>query len=261
MSHVNSQQSTAQPVYSVVIPVLNEAGNIAPLVKEIVAAMHALPDSPPFELIYVDDGSQDGTPQELAQASAQHAVRVYTHAETTGQSQALLTGIDRAQGEWIVTLDGDGQNDPADISCLIAARDAAVANEPETAPTFLFIGHRRLRHDSLFKRYQSWLANDIRGWLLGDFTPDSGCGLKLFRRDVFVRLPRFNAMHRFLPALFIRNGGRVVSLEISHRPRQHGVSKYGFWRRLMLGVIDLLGVIWLSVRHSTPDLKDEKDHS
>ncbi len=256
-----SDPSSSKIVYSVVVPVLNEAGNVGPLTDEIFAVLRGLADTPAFEVIYVDDGSDDDTPQELSQAARQHSVEVYTHAFPAGQSQALLTGIDHASGEWIITLDGDGQNDPKDISALIEARDAALADEPDLASAFLFIGHRRLRHDSLVKRYQSWLANDIRGWVLGDFTPDSGCGLKLFRRQVFARLPRFNALHRFLPALFIRNGGRVISVEISHRPRRHGVSKYGFWRRLVLGVIDLLGVLWLKARYSRPDLKPEKDDS
>lgn len=259
VGHVVPTESPIKPTYSVVVPVLNEAGNIATLVEEIFTAMEGLPDSPAFELIYVDDGSQDETPQELQIASEQRPLIICAHMRQTGQSQALLTGIDRASGEWVITLDGDGQNDPKDISILIDARDAALAAEPDRADAFLFIGHRRLRHDSLVKRYQSWLANDIRGWLLGDFTPDSGCGLKLFRKDVCARLPRFDAMHRFLPALFIRNGGRAISMEISHRPRTHGVSKYGFWRRLVLGVIDLLGMIWLNARYSAPKLKDEKD--
>lgn len=246
--------------YSVVVPVLNEAGNVRPLVDEIVSVMDGLAGSPSYEIIYVDDGSSDETVRELVVARSQVAVlHIYQHQATSGQSQALITGISHATGEWIITLDGDGQNDPADIPKLIGIRDDAVSNEPGYADQFLYVGHRRLRHDSLGKKYQSWLANDIRGWLLGDHTPDSGCGLKLLRRDVFLTLPRFDALHRFLPALVIRSGGRAVSVEVNHRPRTHGQSKYGFWRRLALGVVDLIGVMWLIGRHTRPDLTEDKD--
>lgn len=248
--------------YSVVVPVLNEAGNVQPLIKEISAAMAVPADGPSYEIIYVDDGSSDETANDLDQASQScPALRVFAHKKSAGQSQALITGIDHAQGEWIITLDGDGQNDPADIPKLLAVRDKAILSEPGYADRFLYIGHRRLRHDSLARRYQSWLANDIRGWLLGDHTPDSGCGLKVFRRDVFVTLPRFDALHRFLPALVIRAGGRVVSVPVSHRPRTRGKSKYGFWRRLALGIVDLIGVMWLRARHTPPDLVKQKDRA
>ena len=248
------------PSYSVVIPVRDEAGNIGPLVEEIAAAMAALSGAPSYEIICVDDGSDDATPEELKAAALVCApLTVIRHMRPTGQSQALITGIDRARGDWIVTLDGDGQNDPADIAKLIEARDAAMDSEADRAAGFLFIGHRVRRHDSLLKRYQSWLANDIRGWLLGDHTPDSGCGLKLFRRTMFFKLPRFDALHRFLPALFIRAGGRAISVRVSHRPRVHGVSKYGFWRRFATGIVDLIGVAWLIARHTRPPLDKEKD--
>lgn len=246
--------------YSVVVPVLNEAGNVQPLIEEIVAALAGLAGGPTYEIIYVNDGSCDGTAEDLDQAVRScPALRVFDHQQSAGQSQALITGVANAEGEWIITLDGDGQNDPADIPKLIAARDEAVAQEPGYAERFLYVGHRRYRHDSLARRYQSWLANDIRGWLLGDHTPDSGCGLKVFRRDVFLTLPRFDALHRFLPALVIRAGGRVVSVQVSHRPRTRGKSKYGFWRRLGLGVVDLIGVMWLRMRHTSPDLVKQKD--
>lgn len=247
--------------YSVVVPVLNEAGNVPSLIDEIVTAMDGLEGTPSYEIIYVDDGSSDQTASELVTATKQvAALSVYRHVSRSGQSQALITGVTHAAGEWIVTLDGDGQNDPADICKLIEARDEAVSKEPGYAEQFLYVGHRRLRHDSLAKRYQSWLANDIRGWLLGDHTPDSGCGLKLVRRDVFLSLPRFDALHRFLPALVIRAGGRVVSVEVNHRARLRGKSKYGFWRRFGIGVVDLLGVVWLIGRHTRPELeKKDKD--
>jgi dolichol-phosphate mannosyltransferase len=253
-------ESPHSPVYSVVVPVLNEAGNVGPLVEEIVAAMSALPGAPAYEIIFVDDGSDDATPQELSAAvSAGQPLAIIRHAVPVGQSQALISGIERAAGDWIVTLDGDGQNDPADIAKLIGARDKAVAAEPGLAKDFLYVGHRLRRHDSLAKRYQSWLANDIRGWLLGDHTPDGGCGLKLFRRSMFLKVPRFDAMHRFLPALFIRAGGRAISVQVNHRPRTRGVSKYGFWRRFGLGIVDLIGVAWLIARYTPPRTAKEKD--
>ena len=252
--------SVYRPTYSVVVPVRDEAGNIAPLIAEIIAAMDALDGSPDYEIIYVDDGSNDGTSAELTEAAQSfEGLKTVRHAESCGQSQALITGITLAQAPWIITLDGDGQNNPADIALLIAARDQAVAAEPDIAQRFLYVGHRRLRYDSLARRYQSWLANDIRGWLLGDHAPDGGCGLKLFRCDLFLELPRFDALHRFLPALVIRAGGRAVSVEISHRPRQHGQSKYGLWRRLALSVVDLLGVMWLIARQTRPNISHDKE--
>lgn len=248
------------PKYSVVVPVRDEAGNIGPLVAEIVEVMDALEGNPSYELIYVDDGSRDNTAKELSEsASAVSCLIALRHEKPCGQSQALITGINKANAPWIITLDGDGQNNPADISLLIDARDQAVALEGDHAERFLFVGHRKLRHDSLMRRYESWLANDIRGWLLGDHTPDGGCGLKLIRRDLFIELPRFDALHRFLPALVIRAGGRAVSVEISHRPRVHGRSKYGLWKRLALSVVDIIGVMWLIARQTRPSISQEKD--
>ena len=253
-------RSSGDLKYSVVVPVRDEAGNIAPLVGEIVAAMAGLEDAPPYEIIYVDDGSTDGTAIELDNAlQSTNQLKVARHFQPCGQSQALITGISAAEAPWVITLDGDGQNDPADITLLIEARGHAINQEPELASQFLYVGHRRLRHDSLLRRYESWLANDIRGWLLGDHTPDAGCGLKLFRRDLFLELPRFDALHRFLPALVIRAGGRAISVEVSHRPRLRGKSKYGLWRRLALGVVDLLGVMWLIARQTRPQILHKKD--
>ena len=249
-----------RPEYSVVVPVLNEAGNIEPLIAEIVTAMDSLDGSPRYEIIYIDDGSTDATADELRASTPKWTcLRTLRHTETSGQSQALISGVSHASGTWVITLDGDGQNDPADISKLLAARDNAKVSDPEYAECFLFVGHRLLRNDSLARKYLSWLANDIRGWLLGDHMPDSGCGLKLFRRDLFNELPRFDALHRFLPALVIRAGGRVISVEVSHRPRVQGRSKYGFWRRLSLSVVDLLGVMWLIARQTRPNIVKEED--
>jgi len=246
--------------YSVVVPVLNEAGNIQTLVAQIYQVMGSLAGSPKFEVVYVDDGSTDKTPTELASAAANYKnFVVVNHLKTCGQSQALITGIDSAAGEWIITLDGDGQNDPADIPKLLMARNEALEKELNHAKRFLYVGHRLKRADSLVRRYQSWLANDIRGWLLGDHTPDSGCGLKMFRRDLFLELPRFDAIHRFLPAFILRAGGRVISIEVSHRSRLHGQSKYGLWKRFIVSVVDLFGVLWLMNRHSRPTIYQKKD--
>ena len=231
---------------SVVVPVKNEAGNIEPLVGEIDAA---LAGKVFYEIVIVDDGSIDGTGHEADALADSHAhVRVVRHAKCCGQSQATISGVAAGRGAWIVTLDGDGQNVPADIVKLLEARGRAGTD----AERILFIGNRAARQDSAARRFVSRIANGIRGFVLGDQTPDSGCGLKLLPREVFMALPRFDALHRFMPALVIRSGGRVVSVPVSHRPRSKGASKYGIWRRGLLGLIDMLGVAWLKLRYTKP---------
>ncbi len=231
---------------SVIIPVKNEAGNAGPLTAEIHAA---LAGHGAYEIVFVDDGSTDATPGELAGLAGSDArVRVITHRHSCGQSQATISGVAAARGAWIATLDGDGQNDPADLAKLLAERDQG----GEAAQRTLFIGRRGRRRDGVLKLIASKIANGVRGALLGDRTPDSGCGIKLIRRDLFLELPRFNALHRFMPALVIRAGGRVVSVPVNHRPRLRGVSKYGIVLRGALGIIDLLGVFWLSRRNTLP---------
>jgi len=232
---------------SVVIPVRNEAPNIAPLVAEIRAALDRGFD---YEIIYVDDGSGDDTVaviRGLAQDFPR--LRLLRHARSCGQSAAIRTGVKAARAPWIATLDGDGQNDPADIPRLWELARAA-----PLAPPILIAGHRQKRRDSAIKRQTSKLANAVRRGLLGDGTPDTGCGLKLFRRDVFLDLPYFDHMHRFLPALVLRQGGRTVSVVVNHRPRERGVSNYGTLDRLWVGITDLLGVIWLQRRARLPEI-------
>jgi len=227
---------------SIVIPVRNEAENILPLLAEIQAALAGYAES---EVVYVDDGSSDATPQRLAEAMRLHPnLRVLRHAASCGQSTALLTGVRAARGEWIATLDGDGQNDPADIAKLVAARDAAGSG----SNLWLVTGYRRKRQDAWLKRFSSRVANGVRSWALGDATPDTGCGLKLVLREAWLRLPCFDHMHRFLPALVQRAGGATVSVEVNHRPRTSGASNYGVFDRLWFGIVDLCGVLWLKRR-------------
>ena len=230
---------------SVVVPVRNEAENVLPLVEEIHAALEGKSE---FEVIYIDDGSTDATPRRLAEALALHPrLRVLVHGERCGQSAALITGFRAARGEWIATLDGDGQNDPADIPRLLAARDSEGRVRLQ-----LVSGFRRKRNDVWLKRVASRIANGIRARLLGDATPDTGCGLKLILRSVCLDLPYFDHMHRFLPALVQRNGGSTICVEVNHRPRSRGVSKNGVFDRLWIGLADLLGVLWLKRRAVRP---------
>ena len=226
---------------SVVIPVRNEAENILPLLAEI----HATLAGREFEVVYVDDGSTDATPKVLTDAQARYPrLWVLAHAESCGQSAALITGFRAARGEWIATLDGDGQNDPADIPTLLAERDRA----GRAANLQLVAGYRKKRQDTWLKRISSRVANGVRSRLLGDATPDTGCGLKLILRSAVLELPVFDHMHRFLPALIQRNGGSTVSVEVNHRPRTRGTSNYGMFDRLWVGIVDLFGVMWLKRR-------------
>lgn len=232
---------------SVVVPVRNEAGNIRPLVEEIQAALGRVLA---YEIVYVNDGSSDGTTAELQGLKTEFPqLRVLHHARSCGQSTAVRSGVKAARGDWIATLDGDGQNDPADILHLIAALEDGVA---------LVGGNRRhARRDRWIKRVSSVIANSVRARVLRDQTPDTGCGLKLFRRDVFLDLPYFDHMHRFLPALVQRSGYRVRSVPVNHRPRARGVSNYGTLDRLAAGLIDLAGMLWLLRRARLPIVSED----
>jgi dolichol-phosphate mannosyltransferase len=225
------------PAVSVVVPVRNEAANVAPLVAEIAAALDG---RWPFEVIYVDDGSSDGTGAELAALAAAHAwFRPLRHAQSCGQSAAVRTGVAAAAAPIVVTLDGDGQNDPAFLPAMIAALE-------QGGPSMgLVAGQRVGRKASQFKRLQSRIANAVRGAVLRDGTRDTGCGLKAFRRDLFLMLPYFDGLHRFLPALVRREGYSVGYVDVVDRDRRHGQSNYGLWDRLWVGILDLAGVWWL----------------
>jgi len=228
--------------FSVVVPVCNEAENVEPLAREIDAALN----NRSYEMIFVDDGSTDETAVVLKKLkSSLPALRVLSHSFRSGQSAAVASGVRAARAPWVATLDGDGQNDPADIPKLIAARDT-----PEGRGVQLFMGNRKAsRKDTAFRKLQSNIANGVRSSLLGDGTPDTGCGIKLFSREVFMELPRFDHMHRFLPALFQRQGSRVISVPVSHRSRTRGTSKYGMLNRLWVGIVDIGGVMWLRRRY------------
>ena len=230
---------------SIVIPVKNEADNIAPLVAEIRAALAGLIG---YEILYVDDGSDDATACEISRlAGTAPEVRLLRHTRNYGQSAAISTGVRAARGAWIATLDGDGQNDPADIPKMWR-----LARQASPSPPLLITGYRQKRRDNWPKRAASRIANAIRARCLGDRTPDTGCGLKLFPRSLFLELPYFDHMHRFLPALVLREGGTVFSVPVNHRPRHKGVSKYGVFDRLGVGIVDLLGVMWLQRRAPRP---------
>jgi dolichol-phosphate mannosyltransferase len=226
---------------SVVVPVFNEAENVEPLLAEIEAALRGRFD---YEILFVDDCSSDDTLARLAPAVAAGRLRVMRHLQRCGQSAAVRTGVKAARNPWIATLDGDGQNDPADIPTLAAA----VTTAPESARPALVGGLRLSRRDTLSKRLASRFANAVRQAFLDDGCIDSGCGAKLFRRDAFLDLPFFGAIHRFLPALFRAHGHKTAFVAVNHRPRGRGVSKYTNLRRGLIGVVDLLGVYWLKRR-------------
>ena len=235
----------APPEVSVVIPVCNEEDNVLPLAREIHAA---LAGRYAFEQVFVDDGSTDKTAEAVlaARAEGMPEIRLLQHVQRSGQSAAVATGVRHARGRWIATLDGDGQNDPADFPRLLE-----VLVHPATPKLKLVMGNRTTRRDTWLRRVSSRVANGVRGWILKDGTPDTGCGIKVFDRDVFMHMPRFRNMHRFMPALFQREGCEVVSVPVNHRERLRGQSKYGLHNRLWVGIVDLFGVSWL-IRRASP---------
>lgn len=226
---------------SVLVPAHNEAGNLPALLDEIAAALHGVS----HEVIVVDDGSSDETWTLLVErAHREPSLRPVHHRASAGQSTSVWQAAWQARGEWLATIDGDGQNDPADIPALL---DAAIAERAT-----LVGGHRTSRQDTSLKRFSSRVANSVRRRLLGDATPDSGCGLKVMRRDAFLTLPYFDHMHRFLPALIRAQGGRCLSRPVHHRERGAGRSHYGLNNRLWVGIVDMIGVMWLQRRSRLP---------
>jgi dolichol-phosphate mannosyltransferase len=224
------------PAVSIVVPVRNEAGNVGPLAAEIAVAL----GETHFEIVYVNDGSTDTTPAELSTLMMNsHWVRQITHVTPCGQSAAIRSGVIYSRAPIVVTLDGDGQDDPAFIPALTKA---LADGSPRVG---LIAGRRVGRKAPRFKRLQSRIANAVRGAVLHDDTRDTGCGLKAFHRDVFLALPRFDGLHRFLPALVRREGYEIGYVDVIDRPRRQGASHYGMWDRLGIGILDLAGVWWL----------------
>jgi dolichol-phosphate mannosyltransferase len=244
-----SETSTTQaPAVSVVVPLRNEAGNVRPLIAEIAAALAGRA----FEIVCVNDGSTDATEGELIEEMrARPCLRQIKHRASCGQSAAVRSGVAAARAPLVVTLDGDGQNDPAFVPKLIDAVEQGGAR------VGLAAGQRIGRKASGFKRFQSRLANGVRAAILRDGTRDTGCGLKAFRREVFLALPYFDGLHRFLPALVRRDGFDVVYVDVVDRERRHGVSNYGMWDRLWVGILDLAGVWWLVRRRRRVPLISE----
>ncbi|MBU6461805.1 MAG: glycosyltransferase family 2 protein [Bradyrhizobium sp.] len=228
---------------SIVVPVRNEAGNVAPLIAEITAALDG---RWVYEIIYVNDGSTDATVDHLAAAMKQRGnLRQINHAVSSGQSAAIRSGVRAARGAIVATLDGDGQNNPAFLPALIAAIEQGGDR------VGLAAGQRVGRKDTGFKKIQSRIANGVRAAILRDGTRDTGCGLKAFRREVFLAMPYFDGLHRFLPALVRREGYEIAYVDVADRPRRSGVSNYGFFDRLWIGIMDVAGVWWL-IRRKKP---------
>ncbi len=230
----------APPAYSIVVAVRDEAENILPVIDEVVGAMDAV--TPDYELVFVDDGSVDATPQRLLEVMRREPrLRVLRHERPWGKSSGVVTGVRAARAPWIIMLDGDGQNDPRDIPALLAALPA----DPAASRVRLVCGRRLNRRDTWLKRVSSRTANAVRRRVLRDGTPDTGCGFKIVRRDVFMSMPQFHNMHRFLPALVQRAGWESVSVGVNDRARLSGRSKYGLHNRLWVGIRDMIGVAWL----------------
>jgi dolichol-phosphate mannosyltransferase len=228
---------------SIVVPVRNEAENVAPLVAEIVAALEG---RWVHEIIYVNDGSTDATGERLQALMPQHPnLRQIKHARSTGQSAAIRSGVRAARGAIVATLDGDGQNNPVFLPDLI---EAVVSGQGRVG---LAAGQRVGRKDTGFKKIQSRIANAVRGAILRDGTRDTGCGLKAFPRDVYLTMPYFDGLHRFMPALVRREGLDIAYVDVVDRPRRSGVSNYGFFDRLWIGIMDIAGVWWL-IRRKKP---------
>jgi dolichol-phosphate mannosyltransferase len=249
---MTSTQAEAVPVeVSIVIPAKNEAGNVEPLISEISTALDGVAE---FEIVYVDDGSTDKTYSELQRLmeAGNIFVKPVRHRFSVGQSTAIMTGVQAARGALIVTMDADGQNDPADVPDLLAA-----ARKFPPGADFCIAGYRKNRKDTPWKRFQSKVANNIRRRILNDGTPDTGCGLKVLPKSTFLKLPYFDHIHRFIPALVHRINGEIVVVEVNHRDRRAGVSKYNMLGRLGVGIVDMFGVMWLQRRTKIAERIDD----
>ncbi|MCQ8278534.1 glycosyltransferase family 2 protein [Acetobacteraceae bacterium KSS8] len=234
------------PTLSVVAAVLNEAENIRPVCEEMATALAALQS---WEVVFVDDGSTDGTVEALLAArDVLPNLRVVSHDRRCGKSAALRTGIEAARGTWIATIDGDGQDDPREIPPMLAL--ALEAGNHTPGP--LVVGVRLKRNDNISRRFATRFANGLRRRLLRDGCPDTGAPMKLFRREDFLRLPQFEGVHRFLPALFQHYGSELICKPVHHRARLHGASKYTNLNRAIVGIRDMMGVIWLQNRTRIP---------
>lgn len=235
---------------SIVIPVYNEQDNIEAMYQEIQQALDKLIT---FEVIFVDDGSDDDSNQILEKLAKDDAkLQQLQHKKNYGQSAGIATGVRAAQYPWIVTLDGDRQNDPADIVRLLSIADNVHPNHKA-----IIVGNRKKRDDNWLRKLSSRIGNGVRQFFLKDCCPDTGCSLKLFPRDEYLGLPQFNHMHRFIPALFKREGYSIINVPVNHRAREHGISKYGVGNRLFVGITDLFGVVWLKNRPCKAELKHD----
>jgi len=232
----------SSPVLSVVVPLYNEEDNVVEMQQQIDAALAGRD----YELVLVDDGSKD---QTLARIQPGPRMRVIVLEKNSGQSAAMHAGIHGAKGDVIITLDGDLQNDPADIPAMLAKLDEGFD---------LVCGYRAKRKDTTFKRLQSRVANFVRSRFVGDHVRDSGCTLKVMRRDCREALLLFNGMHRFIPALIRNMGWRVTEVPVNHRPRIHGVSKYGFGNRAWRATMDMFGVRWLNSRRTRYSIREDR---
>lgn len=232
------------PLLSVVVPVYNEAENVRPLAEEIIASLKASPVS--FEVVFVNDASADATADRLAQMEAAGLIRFISHAVNAGQSAAIATGFQLARGTWVATLDGDGQNDPADLPAMLARATAEKVD--------CVTGVRKKRRDVWLKRVSSKIANGFRNWVTGDQVADSGCGIRVVRRAALREIPVFNGTHRFLPTLLRAQGFTVVEHTVNHRERTRGVSKYGMHNRLWRGLRDCFGIRWY-LKRAVPSMR------
>ncbi|QHC35079.1 glycosyltransferase [Komagataeibacter xylinus] len=244
--------ASSRPVLSIIAAVLNEGGNIRPLCQEIAAVLDRLP---PAEIIFVDDGSTDGTMAELETVRRDGILphlRILSHEAAYGKSAGLRTGIEAARGEWVIVLDGDGQDNPIDFINMLALCQEASGRAP------LVVGVRTKRRDTLSRRLASRFANGLRRRLLDDGCPDTGASLKAFRREDFLQLPQFEGLHRFLPSLMGQRGVPLVCMPVHHRNRLHGSSKYTNFNRAIVGIRDILGVMWLNNRARIPKRVTER---